>query len=192
MKTIPTLKTERLHVRPLTAADLENCHQLYVAIDWIDHALDLETNRQRRDSWLRWTVDSYRELAALNQPPYGERAVENRGGEFVGLVGLVPSMAAFGQLPAYGARSDARTRPEVGLFWAMSPEHQGKGYATEAAQALISYAFGELQLERLVATTEHDNLASIAVMRRLGMRIERNADAASPWPQVVGLLENPG
>ena len=193
MQTIPTLTTERLRVRPLTAADLEDCHRLYLAIDWIDPTLDLDANRQRRASWLRWTIDSYRELAALQQPPYGERAVVERdGGQFVGLVGLVPSMAAFGQLRANGARSDHRTRPEVGLFWAMAPTHQGKGYATEAAQALVSYAFDELRLERLVATTEHDNLPSIAVMRRLGMSIERNPHPASPWPQVVGLLEAPG
>ena len=184
MKIIPTLETERLRIRPLASGDLEDCHRLYVEIDWIDHDLDPAANRAKRASWLAWTIDSYRELAALHQPPYGERAIERRSdGAFLGLVGLVPSLAAF------GAREDARVRPEVGLFWALRPSAQGSGVATEAAGALIAYARDELQVERLVATTERDNHASIAVMRRLGMAIEENPHPTSDWPQVVGVLD---
>jgi ribosomal-protein-alanine N-acetyltransferase len=187
---IPTLETVRLRIRPLVAEDLEDCHSLHVEIDWIDHELDLAANRAKRASWLAWTIDSYRELAGLHQPPYGERAVERRSdGVFLGLVGLVPSLAAFGQLPGFGARRDARVRPEVGLFWALRPSAQGSGFATEAAAALMAYARDELLVERLVATTERDNLASIAVMRRLGMVIEENAHPSSDWPQVVGVLD---
>jgi RimJ/RimL family protein N-acetyltransferase len=142
---IPTLETVRLRIRPLVAEDLEDCHSLHVEIDWIDHELDLAANRAKRASWLAWTIDSYRELAGLHQPPYGERAVERRSdGVFLGLVGLVPSLAAFGQLPGFGARRDARVRPEVGLFWALRPSAQGSGFATEAAAALMAYARDEL------------------------------------------------
>ena len=53
---------------------------------------------ERRDQWLEWTVAGYAQLADLNQPPYGERAVERRSdGELVGLVGLVPCLAPFGE-----------------------------------------------------------------------------------------------
>jgi RimJ/RimL family protein N-acetyltransferase len=40
-----------------------------------------------------------------------------------------------------------------------------------------------------VATTEHDNLGSIAVMRKLGMRIETNPEGEPEWFQTVGILE---
>lgn len=187
--TIPRLDAARVRVRPLTPLDLEACHRLYLGIAWHDPSVSEADNRARRESWLRWTIDSYRELAALNQPPYGERAIERRAdGAFLGLVGLVPSLASFGQLPGFGGRDDDRARPEVGLFWALAPEHQGQGYATEAAAALANHALAALRLERLVATTEHDNAASIAVMRRLGMDIEVNSHPTSPWPQVVGVL----
>ncbi|MGH2520966.1 MAG: GNAT family N-acetyltransferase, partial [Anaerolineales bacterium] len=66
------------------------------------------------------------------------------------------------------------------------------GYATEAARALIGYAFRELNLRRIVATTDYTNEASIAVMRRLGMRIEKNPYPEPEWFQVVGVLENRG
>ena len=64
------------------------------------------------------------------------------------------------------------------------------GYASEAAQALIDYAFQELRLKRIVATTSYDNIGSMGVMRKLGMRVEENLLGEPPWLQVVGVLEN--
>ena len=63
--------------------------------------------------------------------------------------------------------------------------------ASEAAQALITYGFGPLNLARIVATTEYENLASIGVMRRLGMHIERNPLPDPFYFQVVGVIEHP-
>ena len=45
-------------------------------------------------------------------------------------------------------------------------------------------------LQRIVATTTYDNTASIGVMRRLGMTIERNPLPEPIFMQVVGVLEN--
>jgi ribosomal-protein-alanine N-acetyltransferase len=47
-------------------------------------------------------------------------------------------------------------------------------------------------VKRVVATTTYENAASVRVMRKLGMRVERNPFPDPPWLQVVGLLENPG
>ena len=60
-----------------------------------------------------------------------------------------------------------------------------------AARAVIDHSFAELSMARIVATTERDNLASIAVMRRLGMRVEHNPLPDPPWFQVVGWLDAP-
>ena len=64
---------------------------------------------------------------------------------------------------------------ELGLFWAVHSNAQGNGYATEVASALIEHAFRTMAVDRIIATTEHENLASIQVMRRLGMQIDRYA-----------------
>ena len=80
--------------------------------------------------------------------------------------------------------------PEFGLFYAVFPAHQHQGYASEAARALLDYAFGVLRLKRVVATTTYDNAASMGVMRRLGMRIERNPLPEPHYLQVVGVAEN--
>jgi RimJ/RimL family protein N-acetyltransferase len=172
---IPPLRTPRLTVRELGAGDLGAVEEV------------LGGGRER---WLRWTASSYEQLAELRQPPYGERGIVlSESGRLVGLVGLVPSLGPFGRLPSWPERGP-RLRPEVGLYWAVAPAFRRRGIAAEAAAALIDHAFAELGLARVVATTERDNLASIGVMRRLGMRIEENPVPEPAWFQVVGVLSH--
>ena len=187
------LETERLCVRSLTADDLEPIHRILdEAFDGGARAADPAALAERR-SWLAWTVLAEEWLAKLHQPPYGERGVALKAtGELIGAVGYVPCLNAFGQIPALrSAGPGGGNTPEVGLFWAIAPSYQGRGYATEAAQALIAYAFEGLNLRRIVATTEYDNAASQGVMRRLGMQVLRNPLPEPPWLQVVGVLQNP-
>lgn len=190
-----TLTTPRLTIRPFQAADLDAVHTL------LDHDLaeaDFGSSgaltRAQRKRWLRWTILSAEQHALLYQPPYGERAViEKQSGELIGALGLVPSLAPFGQIPILaGLRGpDTRFYPEVGLYYAVSPARQGRGFASEAAAALAAWAFHNLRLRRLVATTSHDNLASQAVMRRIGMRIHANPLPDPHWFQVVGVMDAP-
>jgi len=130
---------------------------------------------------------------SLGQPPHGDRAICLRAdGRLIGSVGLVPALAPFGHLPSRGGMPSANTA-EVGLFWALLHEHRGRGFATEAARLLIDHAFGTMQVARVIATTEDDNAASIAVMKRLGMTVERNGLPGRPaWFQTVGWLDHAG
>lgn len=59
---------------------------------------------------------------------------------------------------------------EVG--WALAREHQGLGYATEAARALLGHAFGALGCHRVIATCQPENPASWRVAEKLRMRRE--------------------
>jgi ribosomal-protein-alanine N-acetyltransferase len=59
---------------------------------------------------------------------------------------------------------------EIG--WAFAREHQGRGYATEAATALLLYAFETLACHRAIATCQPENTASWRVAEKLGMRRE--------------------
>ena len=139
---------------------------------------------------LEYNVIADKAHEALHQTPYGDRAIVlKRDGSIVGSVGFAPCLAPFGRLPSFG-ETPHRTA-EIGLFWALFPDRSGKGYATEAARAMVDYAFDELELGRIVATTEHDNVRSIGVMKRLGMAIERNPSSEPHWFQTVGVLMNP-
>lgn len=78
---------------------------------------------------------------------------------------------------------------EIGLFWALHPDHRGQGYATEAAREMVALATETCRVRRVIAHTEHVNEASRRVMERLGMTVRVFHDVpGSPWFQVVGQL----
>ncbi|SCL16890.1 GNAT family N-acetyltransferase [Micromonospora inyonensis] len=58
------------------------------------------------------------------------------------------------------------------LGYAISADHWGHGYASDAARTIVSYGFRELKLHRITAAIGPDNAASIAVAERLGMQYE--------------------
>jgi [ribosomal protein S5]-alanine N-acetyltransferase len=66
---------------------------------------------------------------------------------------------------------------DVEICWHFRRDAWGKGYATEAARAVLAYAFDELQLPRVYALIHHFNARSIAVANRLGMRFDRTVRA---------------
>lgn len=189
---LPLLETPRLLIRPFLLQDLPDAYRI----------LDVETGTEprtlaERETWLRWTIAGYTELARLHQYPYGDRAVILREtGDLIGMIGFVPCLDYFSQIPGLTGNAasetpqDGMTSAEIGLFWAITPLHQRQGYATEAASAMIQAAFSAFHVKRVIATSKSSNAASIGVMRRLGMRVERNPFEEPPWLQTVGFLEN--
>jgi len=69
-----------------------------------------------------------------------------------------------------GIRREAELSPIANMGWAVNPEFQSKGYATEAATALIRFGFDQLQLKLIYATCDARNQASYKVMEKLGMK----------------------
>jgi len=65
------------------------------------------------------------------------------------------------------------TLDDVDVGFAFLSRHWSKGYAVEAASAVLRYAEQELQLRRVVAITNPDNDGSIAVLERIGLRFEK-------------------
>jgi aminoglycoside 6'-N-acetyltransferase len=93
-----------------------------------------------------------------------------RTGEIVGDVGLAPAEGEPGVI-------------KVG--YTIAPAHQRHGYASEAVAALVDYAFDRLEADVVRAYADADNVASIRVAERVGMRlIERfsgREDDGSTW-----------
>lgn len=58
------------------------------------------------------------------------------------------------------------------IGYTMSPAHQGRGYATEAAGALVDRLFDRLHVHRVAATLDPANVSSARVLERLGFRYE--------------------
>lgn len=57
--------------------------------------------------------------------------------------------------------------------YAVHPDHWGQGFATAAARLALDYAFGSLQMVRVEATCDPTNAASVRVLEKIGMHLER-------------------
>src|SRR6266540_2588834 len=121
------LETARLIIRAFTLADGDTYSRLLEAAFGADSSGSAEDRR----IIFEYQVAADPGLALLHQPPYGDRAIVLRdSGEVVGSVGYAACLMPFGLLPSF--ETTTRFTSEIGLFWALFPEHQGRGYATEA------------------------------------------------------------
>ena len=59
---------------------------------------------------------------------------------------------------------------DVEIAYAVEPQSQGQGYATEAAQALVEFAFGHQEVQRVLAHTLPESNASAQVLTKCGFR----------------------
>lgn len=104
---------------------------------------------------------------------YGLWATATRsGGDFIGFVGL----SAF--------RDDEPTplpfAPGVEIGWRLARAAWGKGYAPEAALAVLGLGFGEIGLEEIVSFTAAVNQRSRRVMEKIGMHRDEGDDFDHP------------
>ncbi len=88
--------------------------------------------------------------------------------EFIGFVGLA--------FPSF----DAHFMPAVEIGWRLAFAHWSKGYATEAAKAVLHYAFTKLNLEEVVSFTVSSNFRSRQLMKRIGLHHNPQDDFDHP------------
>jgi RimJ/RimL family protein N-acetyltransferase len=82
----------------------------------------------------------------------------------------VPGLAPFiGFVGLSVPRFEAHFTPCVEIGWRLAYEYWGRGYATEAARAVLDFGFQQLALREIVSFTTTANLRSRAVMERIGM-----------------------
>lgn len=149
--------TDRLTLRPFDpVADVDPMHAY-----------------RSRDDVCRWApiVPSTREQVAerLRNPALVRSVLEQEGDILSLAVERNDDRTMIGDVLLFW-RSAAHRQGEVG--WTTNPEVQGRGYATEAAAALVEVAFRDLGLHRVTARIDARNEPSMAVARKLGMRHE--------------------
>jgi [ribosomal protein S5]-alanine N-acetyltransferase len=171
----PTLHTDRLRLRPFDDADA-------------DALFALQSNAHVLRFW--------------DSPPWTDRARADRflatcrqmADEGVGLrlaVDRVSDGAFIGWCSLNRYNPDFRS---VSLGYCYDAAAWGHGYATEAARAMLRWAFGTLDLNRVQAETDTRNLASARVLEKLGFTREGtlredcivNGDVSDSW--IFGLL----
>ena len=150
---IPTLLTEHLRLRSFRDSDLDDYAAMYA---------DREVLRYLSCGMTPWEPDrSWRQMAFglghWQLRRCGMWAVEDREtGAFLGTVGF----------------AEPAGWPGCELAWALARRWWGHGYATEGAQAALTYGFTVLEKERIVSFIHPENRASIRVAERIGERLQ--------------------
>jgi RimJ/RimL family protein N-acetyltransferase len=73
---------------------------------------------------------------------------------------------------------------DVDVGFALLPRHRSKGYAVESASAVLAHARRVLRLQRIVAITSPENVGSIAVLEKIGLKFERTIRLAEHSPEL--------
>jgi ribosomal-protein-alanine N-acetyltransferase len=156
MVRIAAIETARLRMRPYVESDVDALHRLWTDADvrrylWDDKVID----RATADETMRGSMQSTAEQG------FGHWAVCSPGSDaLIGFCGL----------------KSMDESADVELLYGFLPAYWRRGLATEAAHAMLRFAFEEHGKPRVYAITDTPNLASAAVMQRLGMQFEKRYD----------------
>lgn len=151
------VRTERLVLRRATEADL-----------------DLVWSYRRLDEVTRWisaapaTLEEHR-AAFLEAGLVPRMVIVEHDGVVVG-----DTMIRVEDAWAQAEVREAARGVQAELGWCFDPAAGGRGFATEAARALVDLCFGPLGLRRVYALCFADNEPSWRLMERLGMRREQH------------------
>lgn len=144
----------RLTLRPWEVGDLDALHGLWTDADVRRFLWDGEViSREKAEEVVRAGIDSF------ERHGFGFWGVRERGRE---------------ELAGFGGFRFVEPGKDVEILYGIAPRLWGRGYATEAARALLAWAFRETDLLRIFAGGDSPNRASLRVMEKLGMRFEAN------------------
>ncbi len=156
----PTLETERLVLRPLSADDADALHRISNEPNVRLYLWDDEPVPEATIGDL--IAQSVRMFSEENIGLFGVRM---RGSEdLLGFCGFV--------------RLEGMEEPELG--YELTSEVWGRGLATEASRACLRYAFAEAGLGRVIAGADAPNGASLRVIEKLGMKPLGNINPNAP------------
>ena len=152
MRRLPTLKTDRLVLRPFLLSDAATVQRL--AGDWAVADTTLSIPHPYVDGMAEQWIATHE--SAWTRHEMATLAITEAEAGLVGAISLRIELS--------------HRRAEMG-YWIGVP-FWGRGYATEAARAMLTFGFEKLSLQRIYAHHFTRNPASGRVMSKVGMRLE--------------------
>ena len=143
------ISTSRLEIKPFTDADAQSFFDL--ASDDGFNAYSIKIYRQQNlETARQWIIDNQNSKWAV---------WEKSSGILLGVGGLTPWELEGEKL--------------VDITYRLRSLAQGKGYGLELAKALVEYGFNKLNLKEITATITPDNIPSIKLAEKLGMKFDQ-------------------
>jgi ribosomal-protein-alanine N-acetyltransferase len=149
-KSFPLIETARLQLRMLTPDDAESLYSI-----WSDPEVM---------KFIPIVIFRTREEVKQFIPMALERWEERSFGIFA------VTLKETGQMMGYCGLQYLDETPEVEIYYGFLKDFWGKGFATEAAQAVLRFAFEEKKIENVAGITHLDNAASQKVLVKIGLK----------------------
>lgn len=169
------ISTERLNLRTWAVSDIPLMAAISsdpLVMEYFPYTQDLAATEKLVDH-----ISNHQEKYG-----YSLYAVETKEShEFIGFVGL--NHPPF-DIPHFSPKG----LPIVEIGWRLSAKHWGRGYATEAATAVLRYAFTVLKLDEIISFTVVANVKSRRVMEKIGLRHAEEDDFDHPKIDESGVL----
>ncbi|HVF12514.1 MAG TPA: GNAT family protein [Actinomycetota bacterium] len=152
-RSLPTLNTERLTLRPFTMNDAEDVFA-YASDPEVPRYLPWEPHATIEDSrsFLEGVLSAYKEGR-----PFAWALVLKQAGKVVG---------------GAGYNSWDRPNRSAAFGYAMAKQLWGQGLMTEATKAILGFGFDQMNLNRIWAIAEPENIGSWRVMEKCGLSYE--------------------
>jgi ribosomal-protein-alanine N-acetyltransferase len=153
---IPTIKTERLNLRPFTLQDAEPLRQILCVPGVLEYFPSSDPpDLERVQKLVQKQIDHWREH------DFGWWAVETiEEGELIGWSGL-----------QYLPETD-----EIEIGYLLSKPYWGEGLATESAIAGLDYGFRTLEIQEIVGIVHPENITSQRVLQKIGLEYQEEAE----------------
>ena len=145
------LETDRLVLRPLEEADLPHMQRYAVRPDFYRYIPIAEQTPESVAEFLRGRLERQRDPESEG---WTLAVVPRAVGHIIGGVRLTVQ---------------DRTHRQADLGFSLDSEFHGRGFMTEAVKAVFAAGFRDLDLHRIWATADVDNVRSWQLMERVGM-----------------------
>ncbi len=153
LSELPDLQTERLLLRPMTLDDDQDMFE-YGSDPEMTRFTSWETHRSIEDA----RVFLQREVDGFDDVTGGAWGIEHRGDrKFIGAFGFIL------QPPEHQIQ-------EIGFH--LARKYWGQGLMTECAREVIRFSFDNLEVNRIQATCEPENIGSARVLEKCGLSYE--------------------
>lgn len=152
-------ETERLIIRPLTTDDVPAVYEIVSDPEVMRFLPDDVTSLEELKELFEWLLNCYEKNTPGNLIKLTEGVVWKEINTLIGWCGLGP----------LDFNPD-----EIEIFGGLAKEYWNRSVATEAAREMLRYGFEIIELDRIVAVADPENIGSVKLIEKLGMRFQKN------------------
>jgi RimJ/RimL family protein N-acetyltransferase len=179
------IETPRLILRAFVESDLTEFRQVVeIDLNWWGSVGTLEESKQRLQERMEWWYSP--------GSPLGYRAIILKESKvLIGLAGLLAAETGKPTLDFLNAQFPEQRPPysnsDPHLGYGIGSQYRRRGYAAEAGVALIAHGFDSHAYPRIMSETSSENIASINVMKRVGMTVHPIPRTPESWSNEEGI-----